>query len=63
MLDSLPDAALPYPAYKTQVSAVGRISASAIRHHPGDKMTSKPGRNKTKKKASARLAKVILEAM
>jgi hypothetical protein len=35
MLDSLPDAALPYPAYKTQVSAVGRISASAIRHHPG----------------------------
>ncbi|EOA5116515.1 hypothetical protein ACHHZC_15520 [Citrobacter freundii complex sp. 2024EL-00228] len=43
MLDSLPVAALPYPAYKTQVSAVGRISASAIRHHPGDKMTSKPG--------------------
>lgn len=46
MLDSLPDAAEPYPAYKTQVSAVGRISASAIRHQsprPGDKLTSKPG--------------------
>ena len=28
MLDSLPVAALPYPAYKTQVSAVGRISAT-----------------------------------
>ncbi len=59
MLDSLPDAAWPYPAYKTQVSAVGRISASAIRHHPGDKMTSKPGQKKSQQK----LAKVILEAM